>query len=107
VQQIHRVFSSVIFFLIIAVSARAADVVHVGLAGLSGNLIHPFVAKDTGIFQKYGIDARLVVFEGGSLLSQAAIAGEVKFSVRTCYGDVSIPRRRHDYRRELHERHAL
>src|SRR3954451_13731401 len=51
--------------------AVAADTVHVGIAGLSGNLIHPFVSKDAGIFQKHGIDARLVVFEGGSLLAQA------------------------------------
>jgi ABC-type nitrate/sulfonate/bicarbonate transport system substrate-binding protein len=69
----------------------AADVVHVGIAGLSGNLLHPFIARDTGLFQKYGIDARLVVFEGGSLLAQAAMAGEVKISVTS--GPVTVASR--------------
>ncbi len=71
--------------------AAAAEIIHVGLAGLSGNLIHPFIARDQGFFQKYGIDARLVVFEGGSVLSQAAIAGEVKFSITS--GPVTITSR--------------
>ncbi len=63
----------------------------IGLAGLSGNLIHAFISRDTGLFQKYGVDARLVVFEGGSLLAQAAVAGEVKFSVTS--GTVTIASR--------------
>ena len=75
-------------FLFAPGSADAADIVHVGLAGLSGNLIHPFVARDAGLLQKYGIDTRLVVFEGGSLLAQAAIAGEVKFSITS--GPVTV-----------------
>jgi NitT/TauT family transport system substrate-binding protein len=58
---------------------------------MSASLIHPFVARDAGLFQKHGIDARLVLFEGGSLLAQAAMAGEVKFSVTS--GPVTIASR--------------
>lgn len=86
-----RLLAPLLLIFLLAAPLKAADVVHVGLAGLSVNLIHPFVARDAGFFQKYGIDARLVVFEGGSLLSQAAIAGEVKFSVTA--GPVTVTSR--------------
>src|SRR5689334_9967576 len=63
----------------------------VGVAGMSAALIHPFIAKDSGMFQKYGVDARLVLFEGGSLLAQASMAGEIKISVTS--GPVTIASR--------------
>ena len=65
--------------------------VMVGVAGMSAALIHPFIAKDAGMFQKYGVDARLVLFEGGSLLAQASMAGEIKVSVTS--GPVTIASR--------------
>jgi NitT/TauT family transport system substrate-binding protein len=71
--------------------AQTQTTVVVGVAGMSAALIHPFVARDAGLFQKHGIDARLVLFEGGSLLAQAAMAGEVKFSVTS--GPVTIASR--------------
>ena len=71
--------------------AQTQTPVVVGVAGMSASLIHPFVARDAGFFQKYGLDARLVLFEGGSLLAQAAMAGEVKFSVTS--GPVTIASR--------------
>lgn len=72
-------------------SAQSPTPVIVGVAGMSAALIHPFVAKDSGQFQKYGVDARLVLFEGGSLLAQAAMAGETKISVTS--GPVTIASR--------------
>ena len=60
--------------------AQPLETVIMGVVGLSTNSIHPFISRDAGLFAKYGIDARLVVFEGGSTLAQAAISGEVKFS---------------------------
>ena len=60
--------------------AQTSPVV-VGVGGLAGNLIHPFVSRDAGLFQKYGVDARLVLFEGGIVLTQAAMSGEVKISI--------------------------
>jgi NitT/TauT family transport system substrate-binding protein len=72
-------------------SAQTQTPVVVGVAGMSASLIHPFVARDAGLFQKHGIDARLVLFEGGSLLAQASMAGEVKFSVTS--GPVTIASR--------------
>jgi NitT/TauT family transport system substrate-binding protein len=88
-------FASMLVFSLPAfsasVSAQGQTTVMVGIAGLSAALIHPFIAKDSGMFQKYGIDARLVLFEGGSLLAQAAMAGEIKIS--TTSGPVTIASR--------------
>ena len=83
------------FFLLLLlpshITAQTHPPVIVGVAGMSAALIHPFVAKDSGQFQKYGVDARLVLFEGGSLLAQAAMAGETKISVTS--GPVTIASR--------------
>jgi len=87
-----RISFSLLFFLMaIPYPLWALEPTVMGLAGLSVNLIHPFISRDAGLFQKYGVDARLVVFEGGSLLAQAAVAGEVKFSVTS--GTVTIASR--------------
>jgi NitT/TauT family transport system substrate-binding protein len=81
-----------VFWLAAAVPANAQQqTVMVGVAGMSAALIHPFIAKDSGMFPKYGIDARLVLFEGGSLLAQASMAGEIKIS--TTSGPVTIASR--------------
>src|SRR6476646_2715008 len=63
------------------VSAQNLSAVQVGIAGLNNNTIHSYVSRDVGFFRKYGIDARLVVFQAGSLLAQASMAGEVKISM--------------------------
>ncbi|TAJ93128.1 ABC transporter substrate-binding protein [bacterium] len=73
----------VAFTLLLArpLPVRSADNMIVGVAGPAVNMVYSFVARDAGLWQKYGIDARVVVFEAGSLLAQAALSGEVKISV--------------------------
>ena len=74
-------------FLILAlalahpVSVRAADPMIVGVAGPAINMVYSFVARDAGLFQRYGLDARIVIFDAGSILAQAALSGEVKVSI--------------------------
>src|SRR5262245_20403899 len=53
----------------------------VGVAGPAINMVYSFVARDAGLFQKYGLDVRIVVFDAGSILAQAALSGEVKVAV--------------------------
>ena len=84
-------FLSLLLFAPFRLPAQPQAPVVVGVAGLSAALIHPFVSRDAGLFQKYGIDARLVLFEGGSLLAQAMLAGEVKIAVTS--GPVTIASR--------------
>ena len=37
----------------------------VGVAGISGPLAHAFIPKDSGLYEKYGLDVDLVFFQGG------------------------------------------
>lgn len=53
----------------------------VGVAGLSGPLAHAFIPKDSGLYQKYGLDVDLVFFQGGTQLTQATVAGGVNIAV--------------------------
>ncbi len=62
-------------------SARAQDRVIAGVSGPAINMVYSFVARDAGLFQKYGIDARIVLFDAGSLLAQAMLSGDVKMSI--------------------------
>jgi NitT/TauT family transport system substrate-binding protein len=68
-------------FLARPLSVRAEDRMIVGVAGPAINMVYSFVAKDAGLWKKYGIDAGVVIFESGSLLAQAALSGQVKVSV--------------------------
>ena len=73
----------VVLWLVLAhpVPVRAAEPMIVGVAGPAINMVYSFVARDAGLFQKHGLDVRVVVFDAGSILAQAALSGEVKFSV--------------------------
>ena len=74
-------FVALALLLVCPVSVRSADPMIVGVAGPAINMVYSFVAIDAGFFQKYGLDARIVVFDAGSILAQAALSGEVKVSV--------------------------
>jgi NitT/TauT family transport system substrate-binding protein len=58
-----------------------ADPLIIGVAGPGINMVYAFLTKDLGFWQKYGIDARVVLFDAGSILAQAAISGDVKLSI--------------------------
>ena len=76
-----RGFVVLALVLVCPASARSADPMIVGVAGPAINMVYSFVARDAGLFKKYGIDARVVVFDAGSILAQAALSGQVKVSV--------------------------
>ena len=54
-------------------------------------MIYSFVARDSGMFKKHGVEPRLVIFDSGSVLAQAALSGDVKISVTS--GPVTIASR--------------
>ncbi|MGE5817456.1 MAG: ABC transporter substrate-binding protein [Deltaproteobacteria bacterium] len=82
-----RIFSTLLFVILAvlpAVNGRAdekPEKIYVGVAGLSGALAHAFVPKDTGLYEKYGLDAELIFFQGGTQAIQAALAGGVQIVV--------------------------
>src|SRR3989338_6973889 len=73
----------VVFTLLLALplSARSADSIIVGVYGPAINMVYAFVARDAGLWQKYGIDPRVVLFDAGSLMAQAMLSGDVKISI--------------------------
>jgi NitT/TauT family transport system substrate-binding protein len=70
-----------ILLLARAPAVLSADPLIVGVAGPAINMVYSFVARDAGLWQKHGIEARVVIFEAGSILAQAALSGEVKLSI--------------------------
>jgi NitT/TauT family transport system substrate-binding protein len=76
-----RALALLTFLLARPPSIHSADTMIVGVAGPAVNMIYSFMARDAGLWQKHGIDARVVIFDAGSILAQAALSGEVKFSV--------------------------
>ena len=81
----------VLTLLAFPVSLLATDQPIVGIAGPAQNMIYSFIARDAGLFKKYDIEPKLVVFDSGSVLAQAAMAGDVKISVTS--GPVTIASR--------------
>src|SRR5262245_8186824 len=58
------------------VSAQQLDMSYPGLTGESAPL---WIARETGIFKDYGIDAKLVYMEGGRLSIQSLLSGTTQF----------------------------
>ena len=69
--------------LVCAQSANAEKPVMVGVAGPAVNLIYAYLTQDTGLWHKYGLNARVVLFESGSTLAQVARSGEVSFAINS------------------------
>jgi ABC-type nitrate/sulfonate/bicarbonate transport system substrate-binding protein len=64
-------------------AARAQKPVTAGVAGPAVNLVYAWVAQDAGMWKKHGLDARVVLFESGSTLAQAARSGDIQFVINS------------------------
>ncbi len=56
--------------------SQEAKKIKIGYPAIAYNQIHVWVAKDAGLFKRYGLDAELVFFRGGQLATQALVAGD-------------------------------
>jgi ABC-type nitrate/sulfonate/bicarbonate transport system substrate-binding protein len=63
--------------------AQAKNEINVGVAGPAINLIYTYIAQDAGLWKKYGLDTRVMMFESGSTLAQVARTGEIKFAINS------------------------
>jgi hypothetical protein len=83
VNQIKHLYIHTLTLLLLVgiypLSAQANSPLMTGVAGPAINLVYALLTKDAGLWQKHGLDTRVVVFESGSILAQAALSGEVKF----------------------------
>ena len=57
----------------------------VGYAAIAGSFATPWMAKEAGLFEKYGLDADLTYIASGPTMLQAMVAGELDF------GEVAAP----------------
>jgi ABC-type nitrate/sulfonate/bicarbonate transport system substrate-binding protein len=64
-------------------SARADIPVMAGVAGPGVNLVYAYLAQDTGLWKKHGVDIKLLTFESGSTLAQVARSGEIKIAINS------------------------
>jgi NitT/TauT family transport system substrate-binding protein len=81
-----RIFQSMLLAALILVAplpARGQKPVMVGVAGPAVNLTYAYLTQDTGLWRKYGVDARVVLFESGSTLAMVARSGEVSFAINS------------------------
>lgn len=69
--------------LIAPLPARGQKPVMIGVAGPAVNLTYAYLTQDTGLWRKYGVDARVVLFESGSTLSMVARSGDVSFAINS------------------------
>ena len=54
-----------------------------GVAGPGINLAYAYLAQETGLWKKHGVDIKLLLFESGSTLAQVARAGEIKIAINS------------------------
>ncbi len=68
-----------IFSLTVLLSANVPaqpTKLNVGYVGINSDNVIAWIAKDTGIFARNGLDVQLIYFSGGTLATMALIAGE-------------------------------
>jgi sulfonate transport system substrate-binding protein len=58
--------------------AHALESVVIGYPTTSSQFAPLWFARDVGLYEKYGLDAKLVFIQGGSVLMQAMLAGQVQ-----------------------------
>ena len=78
-----KAYQRVVIFVVFLLFPTAAILegqelkkIKIGYPAISYNQIHIWVAKDAGLFKRYGLDAELVFFRGGQLATQALVAGD-------------------------------
>ena len=75
---------TILLLIILAICALAPSpapaqltTVNVGYSAISADQLPAWVAKDSGMFEKNGLDAQLIFFTGGSTAILALVSGDV------------------------------
>src|ERR1041384_6063680 len=73
-----RIIVGLCLVLLLTPAALAQELkrIKIGYPTISYNQIHIWVAKDAGLFKKYGLDAEIIFFRGGQMATQALVAGD-------------------------------
>jgi NitT/TauT family transport system substrate-binding protein len=75
----HGFFYSLLIFILpaIAFGAAAPVRVRIGTASFSSSTLSLWIAKEQGIFSKYGIEAQTILIRGGPILVASLVAGDI------------------------------
>lgn len=88
-----RVFISLVFLMSLVVfkSSAFAQLIKLrtGYSGTAGEQLPLWIAKETGIFEKNGLDVQLIYITGGSIVLMALISGNVPISQLSGTGVIS------------------
>lgn len=74
---VRVLFWALLLFWAVPASAQLTKI-NVAYGGVGGDLLPVLVAKEAGIFEKNGLDARLIFFTGGTTTVLALISGDVQ-----------------------------
>ena len=69
------------YFFFLLSGTSAAEKIRVAIVSPSPTQSPPWIAKETGIFAKHGLDAEVLLLTGSPRLVQALIAGDVDFAI--------------------------
>ena len=58
-------------------ASAAGEKLIFGYSAIAGAQAVPWITKDAGIFEKYGLDVTLIYLDGGSKATQALISGDI------------------------------
>src|ERR1700756_4118921 len=76
----RNLFYSILFCLLVGVfspgNAGALESIVIAYPTTSSQFAPLWFARDVGLYEKYGLDAKLVFIQGGSVLLQAMLAGQ-------------------------------
>jgi NitT/TauT family transport system substrate-binding protein len=79
--RIHFCLVAVVLLMLLSSSASAqVTKLNVGYSAISADQLPAWIAKETGIFNKNGLDVQLIYFTGGTTTVQALVSGEVPIS---------------------------
>jgi NitT/TauT family transport system substrate-binding protein len=81
-KRIHFYFLAAILSILLSSSASAQlTKLNVGYSAISAEQLPAWIAKETGIFKKNGLDVQLIYFTGGTTAVQALVSGPVDSSL--------------------------
>ena len=77
-----RVVGLLAFFLITvcSIDSAAAQRINIAYSAITGSQAPLWVAKDAGIFKSHGLDVELIYISGGSIVTNALLAGNVQLA---------------------------
>ena len=76
----HTFCSLWLSFLVTQTAARA-EVIRIGIPGLSAEFTPVWAAKDRGRLKKYDLDVEIIAMQGGTQLVQAMVGSSIDFAV--------------------------